>query len=118
MATLTQAQLTAVEKNETYKDRLRIAGLSQAAFQKAAAAAATETWFRNRQTAENILANPQVSIQREYWAAKSIGTLKNLNVTGIDETSTADAIVGAISDAQYDTLGTAVFDEEKKKVLF
>lgn len=118
MATLTQDQLIAVEQNTNYRDKIRIAALAQAAFQKSAEPAATESWFRNRSQAEIILANPNISIDRSYWAAKTVGSLKNLEVAGITEESTADEIADAITGGQYDTLATEVFGEEAKKIVF
>lgn len=118
MAQLTLTQLAQVEQNATYKTKLRVAALNVAAFQKSASPAATEAWFRNRQTAETLLASPQVSVDTAYWAAKSMAQLKNEDVSGIDANSDAETIALAITDARYASMAETIYAIETKKVLF
>lgn len=122
---LTQEQLVAVEQNTAYKDQLRMAVLAQAAFWKGntgvglATPPLAEEWFRKRQLAENIYSRPDALVDRPYWAGKSLITLKNMDIGGITDVSTADEIVDQISTVQWEQLSIATFtDEAKKTILF
>ena len=118
MATLTQGQLAAIEKDMTYQDYLRIAVMAQAGFWKQSPPQPTEEWFRKRQTAEKFLDQPAESFDRRYWASRSLQDIKNYDINGIGENSTAKEVAEAISDAQWEQLANYTFSEEAKRVLF
>lgn len=122
MATPTAQQLVNIESDPTYKSLLRMNVLNQAAYWKgqngvSADAAAAEAWFRSRSLAENLLAVPQNSIDQGYWSSRSMGTVKNLDLTGIDGDSTMEQILEAIIP-HYEFIAVQTYELERKKVLF
>ena len=121
---LTQTQLITVEAHSGYQNELRGAVLSQSAYWKGnngvglATPDAVEEWYRKRQLSENVLSYPNQSIDRAYWSSRSLSSLKTMDVADITEDSTADEIVEAISDTQWEQLAIFTFSEESKKILF
>lgn len=125
MGVLSQSQLVAVEQDNSYMNMLRMAVLAQASYWKSqtgvglASTSAAEEWFRKRQTAENVLANPNVSIDKPYWSAKSLGELKNLDISGVVAETDVATIVAAITTGQWEQLAIYTFtDEANNKVKF
>lgn len=123
MATPTSQQLVDIESNSTYKALLRMNVLNQAAYWRGingvglADATAAEAWYKSRSLAETILAAPHFSIDQIYWSGKSMAILKNLNLANIDDTSTIDEVLAAITP-HYEFIAVSVYELERKKILF
>lgn len=123
MATMTQQQRINVEKNENFKENVRMAILSRAQYFNGlngvglADAAAAKYWFQNRSLAERFLAAPEV-IDKARNAGKAIGFLQTENIAGIDENSTPEEIVDAISQNLWDTVATNICDELANEIPF
>lgn len=121
---LTQEQLIEVEANPNYQNELRMSVLKESSYWKGnngvglTTPELVEEWYRKRHTAENLLSYPNSSIDRAYWSARSLTVLSDLDIADITEASTADEIVEAITDPQWQTLASSAFTEEAKKVLF
>jgi hypothetical protein len=124
MAQLTQAQLNSIETDPTYQGLLRQAVIAQAGYWSGqdgvnkGTAAAAEEWFRKRQTAEKLLDQPAESIDRAYWASRSIPEIKNYDINGIGPGSTNQEICTAITSGQWEQLSIYTFTEESKRVLY
>jgi hypothetical protein len=124
MPTLTTKQISEVEKNTTYQNFLRLGALAESKYWKdnagvgLADATIAENWFKRRQYAERLLDTPEVSVDLRRWAAQSLGSLSELDVAGIDDTTEAEDIANAITEEQYRTMATTIFEHEADKMLF
>lgn len=124
MPTLTNKQLSQVESNTTYQGFVRLGALAESQYWKDNGgvnlpdATAAENWYKRRQYAERLLDAPDVSVDLRRWSAQSLGSLADLDVTGIDDTTDAEGIAEAITAPQYRTMATAIFEREADKILF
>lgn len=123
MAQMTQQQRIDVEKNENFRDNVRMAILARAQYFNGlngvglADAAAAKYWFQNRSLAERFLAAPEV-IDRSRNAGKAIGFLQTEDIAGIDQNSTPEEVVAAITQGLWNTVATMICDELANEVPF
>lgn len=123
MATPTATQLVMIEGDETYKSLLRMNVLNQAAYWKGQNGVGlitpddAEAFYRGRSLAESLLASPQVSVDKPYWSSRSMATLKNLDLAGIDANSDMTAILAALTP-HYEYIAVQTYELERKKILF